>query len=84
MTGKTEIHIYTLPVCPKCKVMKMRIQEIIEQGNDVDLKESSLLSNPGFVFKNKVMDAPAMEINGQVVTGVISKDKILELISESA
>ena len=84
MTGKTEIHVYTLPVCPKCNVMKKRIQEIIDQGIEVDLKESSLLSNPGFVLKNRIMNAPAMEINGQVVTGVISKEKILELIDNNA
>jgi glutaredoxin len=84
MTGKTEIHIYTLPFCPKCKVMKKRIEDIIDRGIEVDLSKSSLLSNPSFVLKNRVINAPAIEINGEIFTGVISKEKILELLRRNA
>jgi hypothetical protein len=80
MPNVQEIHMYTLPVCPKCKIMKKRIQDIMKDGINISLKEFSLISNPGFVIKNKIMDAPVIVINDKVLSGVVPKEKIIELL----
>jgi hypothetical protein len=75
-----QITLITVPLCPKCRIMKKRIQKIQETHPEVQLVEMGVQAYIGEAMKKKLMDAPIMLINEKTFTGVVDETTILSTL----
>jgi glutaredoxin len=78
------ITLITIPVCPKRKLMKKRLQRIMELHPDVTLEEVGLQSYIGEAIKRRIMDAPIIIIGDKTFTGVVDDSTILSALGINA
>lgn len=54
------ITIYTTETCPRCKILKMKLQskniEYVENHNEEEMKELGIMSVPYMKVDDKLMD----------------------------
>jgi len=74
------VTLITVPLCPKCRIMKKRIQKIQETHPEVQLVEQGLQTYINEAMKKKLMDAPIILINEKTFTGVVDERTILSAL----
>jgi glutaredoxin len=73
----THIKFYTLPVCPKCKVMRARLKKIQDSNPHVTVEELGLKSYIDKALKKRIMDAPIIMIKNKTYSGIVDEEIIL-------
>ncbi len=81
MNPEPDIVLFTIPLCPKCAVVKRHISEIVKEHPDLIVKELNMLTNIGLVLRHGVLTAPAMLVRGKPLKGVVSKQTIRDKLS---
>ena len=74
------ITLITIPVCPKCKQMKKKLQRITELHPEVTVVEMGLQSYISEAIKKRIMDAPIIVIGDKTLTGVVDDSTILSAL----
>lgn len=72
--------IITIPICPKCKIMKKRLQKISEEHLEVTVEEMGLQTYIGEAMKHRIMDAPIILVGDKVFSGVVDETTILSAL----
>jgi len=75
-----QVTIITLPVCPKCVIMKKRLQKITEEHPEVSVEEMGLQAYIGEAMRRRIMDAPIILVGDMVFTGVVDDSAILSAL----
>mgnify|MGYP006301887863 FL=1 len=75
-----QVTIITLPICPKCVIMKKRLQKIAEEHPEVSVEEMGLQAYIGEAMRRRIMDAPIILVGDMVFTGVVDDSAILSAL----
>jgi len=75
-----QIKLITIPVCPKCKMMKKRLQKLQNNNPIITIEELSLQTYFTEALKRGIMDAPIILINGEAYTGIVEETTILSAL----
>ncbi len=81
MNPEPDIVIFTIPFCPKCVEVKRRVSEISKEHTELTVKELNMLTNIGAAMRHGFLTAPAMLVRGKPLKGVVSKQAIMEKLS---
>jgi glutaredoxin len=73
----THIKLITVPLCPKCKIMRKRLQRIQENRPDVTVEEVGLQSYIDEALKKRILDAPIILVNDKTYSGVVDEETLL-------
>lgn len=75
-----QIKLITIPVCPKCKMMKKRLQKLQNNNPIITIEELGLQTYFTEALKRGIMDAPIILINGEAYTGIVEETTILSAL----
>ena len=70
--------LITIPLCPKCKIMRKRLQKLRESHPEITIEEKGLQSYLDEAIRNRVMDAPILLINDRMFAGIVDEQEIIE------
>ena len=70
--------LITIPLCPKCKIMRKRLQKLRESHPEITIEEKGLQSYLDEAIRNRVMDAPILLINNRMFAGIVDEQKIID------
>jgi glutaredoxin len=82
MRPEPDIVLFTIPLCPKCAVVKRHVSEISEEYRELTVKELNMLTNIGVAVRHGFLTVPAMLVRGKPVKGAVSKQTIIDMLSE--
>ena len=74
------VTLITIPLCPKCKIMRSRLQKLRESHPEITIEEKGLQSYLDKAIRNRVMDAPILLINDQMFAGLVDEQKIIDAL----
>ena len=72
------VTLITIPLCPKCKIMRKRLQKLRESHPEITIEEKGLQSYLDKAIRNRIMDAPILLIKDQMFAGIVDEKKIIE------
>ena len=75
-----QVTIITLPLCPKCVIMKKRLHKIAEDHPEITIEETGLQTYIGEAMKRRIMDAPIILVGDKVFSGVVDDSAILSAL----
>ena len=75
-----DIIFFRIPICPKCKVVDIHLKALKEENPKLTVRELNLLTNLGLARKHGIMTVPALIVKDQPLTGLVSKEDILEIL----
>jgi glutaredoxin len=75
-----QVTIITLPLCPKCVIMKKRLHKIAEDQPEITIEETGLQAYIGEAMKRRIMDAPIILVGDRVFSGVVDDSAILSAL----
>ena len=81
MNPELDIVLFTIPLCPKCVTVKRHVAEISKEHPELTVKELNLLTNMGIALRYGFLTAPAMLVRGKPLKGVVSKQTIMDKLS---
>jgi glutaredoxin len=81
MNPEPDIVLFTIPLCPKCVAVKRHLSEISMERPEITVKELNLLTNMGLALRHGFMTVPAMLVRGKPLKGVVSKQTIIDKLS---
>ncbi len=74
-----QVTIITVPLCPKCKIMKQRLSKL-SKTYPLVVEEMGLQQYIGEAIKRGIMDAPIILAGDEVFTGVVDDSDILKAL----
>jgi glutaredoxin len=83
MAGDWDIIFFKIPLCPKCKEVGRTLEAVKAERPEVTVKELNLITNLGLARKHGVMTAPALLVRGRPMTGVVSREALLEALASA-
>lgn len=81
MNPEPDIVLFTIPLCPKCVAVKRHVSEISKERPDLTVKELNMLTNMGLALRHGFLTVPAMLVRGIPLKGVVSKQTIIDKLS---
>lgn len=81
MNPEPDIVIFTIPFCPKCVEVIRRVSELSKERPELTVKELNILTNIGAAVRHGFLMAPAMLVRGTPLKGVVSKQAIMDKLS---
>lgn len=72
--------LISIPLCPKCKIMRRRLQKLRESHPEITVEEKGLQSYLDEAIRNRVMDAPILLIHDRIFAGVVDEKTIIEAL----
>ena len=81
MNPEPDIVLFTIPLCPKCVTVKRHVSEISKEHPELTVKELNMLTNMGLALRHGLLTAPAMLVRGIPLKGVVSKQTIMDKLS---
>lgn len=72
---------FTIPLCPKCVAVKRHVSEISKERPELTVKEFNMITNMGLALRHGFMTVPAMLVRGKPLKEVVSKLKIIDILS---
>jgi len=79
MNGKKTVKVFTTPVCPYCYTLKEFLKEKGIEFQDIDISKDEK-AREDLVKKTGKMEAPVVEIDGEIVIG-FDRKKIVSLLN---
>lgn len=74
------VTLITIPLCPKCKIMRRRLHKLLESHPEITVEEKGLQSYFDEAIRNRVMDAPILLINDRIFAGIVDENTIIEAL----
>ena len=81
--GEQDILFFRLPFCPKCRVVANHIKSIREGHPEITVCELNILTNLGLARRLGLMRAPALLVRGRPMSGLVTREAILEALGLS-
>lgn len=81
MNPEPDIVLFIIPLCPKCVAVKRHVSEISKERPELTVKELNMLTNMGLALRHGFMTVPAMLVRGKPLKEVVSKLKIIDILS---
>lgn len=81
MNPEPDIVLFTIPLCPKCVAVKRHVSEISKEHPELNVKELNMLTNMGLALRHGFFTVPAMLVRGMPLKGVVSKQTIMDKLS---
>lgn len=76
----SKLTLITVPLCPKCKIMRQRLGKLSEGHPGLVVEEMGLSSYLGEALKRRIMDAPIILAGDDVLTGIVDDSTILKTL----
>lgn len=76
----SKLTLITVPLCPKCKIMRQRLGKLSEEHPGLVVEEMGLSSYLGEALKRRIMDAPIILAGDDVLTGIVDDSTILKTL----
>lgn len=76
--GGADIVFFRIPICSKCRAVARNLEAVKEEHPEIAVRELNLLFNIGLAKKHGLMTVPALLIRGEPLTGIVSKETIME------
>jgi hypothetical protein len=83
IVGEQDILFFRLPFCPKCRVVANHIKSIREGHPEITVRELNILTNLGLARRLGLMRAPALLVRGRPMSGLVTREAILEALGLS-
>lgn len=79
MSEKKTVKVFTTPVCPYCYTLKEFLKEKGIEFQDIDISKDEK-AREDLIQKTGKMEAPVIEIDGEIVIG-FDRKKIVNLLN---
>jgi len=75
-----DIIFFSLPLCPKCKVVAGHLEAIRRERPEISVREANILTNIGLARKHGLLTIPSLLVRGRPLRGVVTKEEIVEAL----
>ena len=82
-TPHQQVTLYTALCCPFCPLIEQRLERL-QAGLDFSLKKIDFTLHPGLLVAKGIRAVPAVEVEGQIRTGLLTSEQLAEFITPVA
>ena len=80
---RQHVVLYTAVGCPFCPLIEQRLEHL-QARLDFTLEKIDVTLRPGLLTAKHIRAVPAVEVNGRIVTGLISSRELADAIAPAA